>query len=468
MNINFKEKKGIIFFLFCPLAILIFAGFYIFVLYPIDFIFYDEIWLLYDIYLNGDTLDLKELLKHKGGTKMPLWKIFFLLSANNEWIHHNLYIFSGFLSELIIFSIFYFSLKSENRTLNFNLFYFVAIILLIRPASYFIFYNGLISLRQFEIYIISSLAILGLLCLNKNQNKLYLLFFFLACFVSAITVNGFAVGIILGTIIVSFFCFKTDVKSLFVKIITIILFITTYYIFTHGVRHVNQTSLIDFFHIWKNISWFIYFFINPFFDILNIFNSEKYYILRLAFGSIVISTTLYFLFKNYKYSILLKISFLMFLATLFNSAILYVGESMHIDRLENLKLLSNYMSPRWTISPCSTLSLAFLFGYFSTEKKFDLSLIKFKLFSNSYIYFILITLIVFLTIKDFKKFTHKHKQRYEVTIRVHKNLDLSLPCYKRIGFWREFNDREELECMKIINLYKDYKSNERKMRLKLF
>ena len=80
-----------------------------------------------------------------------------LLSAITDGYTHNLYIFSGFLSEIIIFSIFYFCLKSENRTLNFNLFYFVAIILLIRPASYFIFYNGLISLRQFEIYIISSL-----------------------------------------------------------------------------------------------------------------------------------------------------------------------------------------------------------------------------------------------------------------------------------------------------------------------
>ena len=80
---------------------------------PIDLPLNDELWLLLDISRNDFNLSIDELFKDKGGTKWPLYKFLFALSANHGW-QHDFFIASGFISSVILlFAVLYILKKSK-------------------------------------------------------------------------------------------------------------------------------------------------------------------------------------------------------------------------------------------------------------------------------------------------------------------------------------------------------------------
>ena len=128
-------------FIFLPSVICIYAGYLIFN-YPVDMVINDEIYLLLDIRQNNFILDWNIFTQDKAGTKWPLYKLLFSLSANSGW-RHSLFIYSGFISIFIFFITLYYIVKKEKITFSYNILFFY---------HYFYFLNPLIFIFSIIVY----------------------------------------------------------------------------------------------------------------------------------------------------------------------------------------------------------------------------------------------------------------------------------------------------------------------------
>jgi hypothetical protein len=433
-----KQNKAII-FLTLSVFVISFIAFQIIQNNPIDLLINDEIWLMLDISRNDFVLSFKELLKNKGGVKWPLYKILFSISANTGW-NHSWFIISGFICQIMILSLLLYLVLKEKFPLQINIFLIISLFFFLRSYSYFWNFHSLISFKQLESSTIIALSILSNYFYFKKKINLSLIFLILLNLFILLSGNTLGLASIIALTIVSFACSRLKENIVF-KIILIFSTYLNYYYLTSGVGMLDK-GIDNYFNLWKNYSWLIYFFINSIFDSFAI---KANYILRSVVGSIIFIPLFIYIYFNRNQNFLINISLLIFLTIIFSAAMLYIGDHNHIVKHDNLKGLSGRVLKRYTVLPHSSYLFGLIFLYFSSVKLlndtenifafYKMQLMKyFKFFFNSAVILIL-SIIVY---DDLKQFENRIQKRSKGNLAFHNNSNPSSPCWRRVGFWRPF------------------------------
>tara|TARA_Y200000002_G_C22685729_1_gene665929 strand:- start:2325 stop:3713 length:1389 start_codon:yes stop_codon:yes gene_type:complete len=453
----FNLKDPISLFLFIPFFIFIY-GVYLIYQNPVDLVINDEIFLLIDIALNDYTLDTAEMWKHKSGTKWPLYKILFALSANAGWNHY-LFLASGFFSILILFISLFYVLKANQINFQYNIFFILGIFLLARPNSYYSFFHSLLSERFAELIISLSFFILALFLFHKQRYNYFLILGLLGSIFTVITGNPFGMPILFGVIPVIFFCYNWK-TALIHKVIFLLSTFFIFRVYTYGIPLIENQNIFAFFNLWKNASWLIYFFINPFSDLLSLWDNKDQYYERLILGFVIFVATSIYTLINRKKDILMIFSFYSLSCLIFAAGVLYVGESVQISRCLDQECLSSKMSHRFVLAPFGTMFIGFLllhFGYNSNNT--SISAYKFL------VYIFVSYILLVSTISDFNNFKAGLAKRSVGSINFHLGKNPDDPCWRRIGFWRPMEDEV---CNLVVDSYMTMKNREKSIKIDFF
>ncbi len=445
-----------------PALICFYAGFLV-LNYPVDMVLNDEIYLLLDIRINNFTLDWNEFWKDKAGTRWPLYKLLFSISANNGW-YHGFFLFSGFASLLIFFLALYYIFKSEDVKFTYSIAFIFGLFFLIRPNSFYIFFHSLISERMFELYVIFTLCLLSIYFYEKEKKLISCFFVLFASFIVLLTGHAYGVGIIMAMIPVIFLCFRLQ-SGLLYKALLIIIFIITIKLYSDGISILANNNILDFFHIWKNPSWLIYFFITPFSELFDFGSIQEDYIDLLIIGSIVFVPLAIWIFLNRSNSLLMKFSFFSLVCFVFAGGILYVGESPVLSKCPDLKCLSSKMHFRFQLVPFGTLLVGFALLHLSQKNESNHVKINFFKFLILFFLFFLASISIF---KEMQKFENAVEKRYILSEALHSGNNEEfekLPCWRKIGYWRAMDDKL---CNALIETYMLMKNGEEKIKIDIF
>ena len=444
-------------FLYIPIFIAIYAS-YIISQNPVDLVINDEIFLLIDIALNDFTLDSNELWKNKAGTKWPLYKFLFALSANGGW-HHYLFLASGFFSIITLFFTVFIILKMEKLKFEYSIAFLISIFLLARPNSYYSFFHSLLSERFAELILSLVFFIIAIYLFHKQRYNWFIVVAIIGSLFTVITGNPFGMPIIFAVIPTLLFCYHWR-EALLHKLVFVILTYLIFKIYIYGIPLIENQNIFAFFNLWKNTSWLIYFFINPFSDFLSLLDNKEQYLHRLIAGLAFFIPAASYTIINRKDNFLITLSFFSLSAFVFAAGVLYVGESVHIARCDNLECLSSKMSHRFVLAPFGTMFISFLLFHFalrhSSKSKNVIKFLILILFS----YIILVS-----TISDFDNFKKGIERRSVGSSNFHLGKNPEDPCWRRIGFWRPMDDEV---CNLLVNTYMEMKLNKKNITFDIF
>ena len=445
-----------------PIIICIYAA-VIILKFPVDMVLNDEIYLLLDIRINNFILDWNEFWKDKAGTRWPLYKLLFSLSANNGW-NHGFFLFSGFASILIFFGTIFYIIRKDKINFYYGIPFIFSLFILIRPSSFYINFHSLISERMFELYLIFSICMLTIYFYDKEKKIISLALLILSAFLVLLTGHAYGVGIIMAIIPTLLLCYKIKSNLLYI-ILAILIFIITFKVYSDGISIIAQNNIFDFFHIWKNPAWLIYFFITPFSDLFSIGNLKTNFLEFLVIGFLVFIPLSIWVFLKRNESIFMRYSFFSLCCFIFAGGILYVGESPTLSKCPDLQCLSSKMHFRFILVPFGTMIVGFGLLHLSLKKyskNISLGFLRFT------ILFFLLYLATVSTQKEMLKFEKAVEKRHILSDALNsgENEEFEkLPCWRKIGYWRAMDDKL---CSALVETYSMIKNDEANIKIDIF